>query len=255
MRVTKLEKFSLNDMVDIFITQTKSYHRYTWSPRLSQAYLNNSYDIAIQEVQKQEIKNLLNMLPLHGAKINIENVIDNIKIEKELFHDLFTNKDRRKTLKSENHYFDCLYEGQEVEGKNDDGDEEENYSEKKQYFSILTKALVNAYLFHEILKHINPKIIDSLKKVIFELKYLNNSAYTKQIKFYELCLSFFDNKKYTNYYATLTISKMLGLSVKESINYSRTVLEKSSMREDAHTKRYNNIKIYTTDDFLTFALL
>lgn len=105
------------------------------------------------------------------------------------------------------------------------------------------------------MKHINPKIIDSLNKVIFELKYLNNSAYTKQIKFYELCLSFFDNKKYTNYYATLTISKMLGLSVKESINYSRTVLEKSSMREDAHTKRYNNIKIYTTDDFLTFALL
>ena len=114
MTKIKLEKFSLNDTVDILITQTKSYHRYTWSPRLSQAYLNNSYDMAIQEVQKQEIKNLLNILPLHGVKINIENVIDNIKIEKELFHDLFTNKDRRKTLKSENHYFDCLYEGQEI---------------------------------------------------------------------------------------------------------------------------------------------
>jgi len=230
------------DFLPILIFQVKDINK-GWSSKIFQLYFNLSYDNAtILLKTNQQIPQFLKKLPLHNQNylISIDEVIDKIQYEKEKFLDLFTKNTRIHALKNHNHYFSSFY-------YKNINDNQINFTTRDKKFE---KAIASAYLFSIILQYVDNMTIKVLQEVIRNLKYLNNNDHNNLIKFYELCLILFKQKKYQKIYANLTISKTLDLTLSESMNYAKKTIDNiSSIRKNTYQKKSIDFQVLCLEDF------
>jgi len=227
-----------------FVLQIKSIN-HGWNPKISQSYFNIPYINAIAFLQRnKQIPKFINALPLHGKNefIIIDDITKDIELEQEKFADLFTNNARMNALKNRNHYFVKFYEDNLKNEHNDFIIQDDKF----------TKALVSGYLFSKILEYVDKNIIKVLKDAIRNLEYLNQQDNANLIKFYQLTLILFEQKKYQKYYANLTVSKAINLTENESFNYAKNTVYSAatSIRKNVYLNKLNNFQLLLIDDFL-----
>lgn len=235
-----INKPIMEDCSQALITQTGQYNFYYSSKRVSQELLNNSYKVAMNNIESIDTQALVSKLPIGNIQIDKANIIKNIQNEYHKFEDLFSEPSRYKYIKNNNHYFSCLYKGQNF-----------SFDQNKQpYFIELSDALVAGYLAQEILANVDSNLIKTLNTLISDLAYVNANYNKKQIELYQKSLKFFKNKKYLRYYASLLISKKLNMTTNQSIQYRKNVLDRESVNKSAHEQAYESFQIFDFLDIL-----
>lgn len=205
----KLAKVTLDDA----LTGLMINFKYEESKEHSQIILENTYQIAIEYIEKTDINTLLEKLQIGYISIEKINIIKNIESEESLFGDLFKNSRKYYRIKNHTHYFSNLYKNQAIHFKN-----------AQPYFFELASALVNGYLQQEILMNIkDSKIADSDNKYLI-------------------------NKKYTEKCGVFMVAKKIDMTLNNSIQYRKSALGVVCVKKKSHTKEYDNFAIITLID-------
>lgn len=237
--ITPIKNFTLADVMESMIaeiTKPEEYsNTYHYSSRISQQLLDNSFDIAIQFI-KNNTKEIYKKLPTKNSNIEvvIENIIEKITLQKQLYKDLFSRQHRYSQLKIK-HYFKTLVKYQSI-----------SFYKDTPYFTSLMQGLAFGYLQEQILMNIDTYELVEIEKIIQATEKRN--LYQENTKITKAFVSFAKNFKYRKYIPSCTIAQKLGMTKNEFKNYTQELSKKNIYpRENKFIKNYDNFIPYNFD--------
>lgn len=196
-------------------------------PEAFQEILNNSYD----EILKRSTQSILNTkLPLNQYRIDDKAIVDEIKLHKEQFINIFTNKKSLAKIESGNHFLSYL--------RKDDFEITEDY---KIVFKGHTKALSTGYTEKAILLSLDKDVaIRELQTKIKHLEDFHTEESQILINYALQLIEFIKQKRYANHILFKSLAKELGITKGQARNYAKKLF---NINEKSFIDNFDNIKL------------
>jgi len=174
------------------------------STKINQETLDNSYNAIIKTIKKH---------------FNNEHLIKLIENERKINSDLFTNYNKYKELKKNNHYMDFLY-----------GCITKNYNGQRVFYEFVI-SMIRAYkLYFYVLKNKDKE--KKLKNAILTIQSIDD----KLIKITNEYRALLIPAKYQKYIPFLVLSKNLSIDDNKLFNYYNAVRKNENTSKSAYLK-------------------